>query len=149
MHAKQMSINQLISLSYRDRRVVSAHPLSSLFTPTPTSNKHFCVHIFVTFLNCSTVAHLVMLRLLSVFPSVTLLQVSTHFLASVPRLAGSHRRFTRHICPQHYACALLKVRGVGLDWPGGKALRLQWRGAPTRTALAAVACKRSPAHARA
>ena len=51
MHAKPMSINQLKYHLVTDQRVVSlsAHP----FTPTPTSNKHFCIHIRHFFLNCS------------------------------------------------------------------------------------------------
>ena len=53
---------------------------------------------------------------------------------------------TRHDAPlKRRAAARALSKCGGSAWPGGRALRLQWRGAPTRTAHAAVARKRSPA----
>jgi hypothetical protein len=53
---------------------------------------------------------------------------------------------TRHDAPlQRRAAARARSKCGGSAWPGGRALRLQWRGTPTRTAHAAVARKRSPA----
>ena len=53
---------------------------------------------------------------------------------------------TRHDAPlKRRAAARARSKCGGSAWPGGRALRLQWRGAPTRTAHAAVARKRSPA----
>ena len=53
---------------------------------------------------------------------------------------------TRHDAPcSGVQRARARSKCGGSAWPGGKALRLQWRGAPTRTAHAAVARKRSPA----
>ena len=53
---------------------------------------------------------------------------------------------TRHDAPlQRRAAARARSKCGGSAWPGGRALRLQRRAAPTRTAHAAVARKRCPA----
>jgi hypothetical protein len=53
---------------------------------------------------------------------------------------------TRHDAPlKRRAAARARSKCEGSAWPGGRALRLQRRAAPTRTAHAAVARKRSPA----
>ena len=55
-------------------------------------------------------------------------------------------RHDRHDAPlQRRAAARARSKCGGSAWPGGKALRLQRRAAPTHTAHAAVARKRSPA----
>ena len=58
-------------------------------------------------------------------------------------------RHDRHDAPlQRRAAARARSKCGGSAWPGGRALRLQRRAAPTHTAHAAVAPKRSPAHLR-
>ena len=58
-------------------------------------------------------------------------------------------RHDRHDAPlQRRAAARARSKCGGSAWPGGRALRLQRRAAPTHTAHAAVARKRSPAHLR-
>ena len=55
----------------------------------------------------------------------------------------------RHDAPlQRRAAARARSKCGGSAWPRGRALRLQRRAAPTHTAHAAVARKRSPAHLR-
>ena len=56
---------------------------------------------------------------------------------------------TRHDAPlQRRAAARARSKCGGSAWPGGRALRLQRRAAPTHAAHAAAAHERSPAHLR-
>ena len=57
----------------------------------------------------------------------------------------SNRHYVMRAPLQRRAAARARSKCGRSAWPGDKALRLQWRAAPTRTAHAALARKRCPA----